>query len=293
MVMEMTEEMSVAGISDRLIAAMDRTGCNACVGLDPVLEKLPLAIDRTDPVHAIREFSLGVLESVAETVACLKLQSACYERYGAAGVGVIDEVLALAASHKLPVILDAKRGDIGISAAHYAAAAFERSSPPSWLTVNGYLGSETLEPYLEHGGIFVLVRTSNQGSAEFQSLRLDDGRTISDAMADMVAALAAPRRNAAGWSDVGAVVGATHPSEAEQLRNRMPSVVLLVPGIGAQGGCVADCKPLCGADGHGAILTASRSVIYAPTQHGELWTEAVATAAKSLAHETGTMAGLR
>jgi orotidine-5'-phosphate decarboxylase len=293
MVMEMTEDMSMAETADRLIAAMDRTGCNACVGLDPVLEKLPAAIDRTEPAEAIRAFSLGVLESVAEIVACLKIQSACYERYGAAGIGVLDEVLAAAESFKLPVILDAKRGDIGISAAHYAAAAFERPSPPSWLTVNGYLGSETLEPYLEHGGIFVLVRTSNQGSAELQSLRLEDGRSVSDAMADMVAKMAAPRRNTAGWSDVGAVVGATHPAEAEQLRGRMPGVVLLVPGIGAQGGSVADCKPLCGADGHGAILTASRSVIYATAASGQSWTDAVSAAATALAHETGTIAGLR
>lgn len=291
--MEMTEEMSVVGTVDRLLAAMDRTGCNACVGLDPVLEKLPASIDRTDAVEAIRVFSLGVLESVAQTVACLKVQSACYERYGAAGLGVLDEVLTAAESFNLPVILDAKRGDIGISAAHYAAAAFQRTSPPSWLTVNGYLGSETLEPYLEHGGIFVLVRTSNPGSAEFQSLRLEDGRSVSDAMADMVAKLAAPRRNAAGWSDVGGVVGATHPREAEQLRDRMPGVVLLVPGIGAQGGSVADCKPLCGPDGHGALLTASRSIIYAPADGGSSWTDAVSAAATALADETGTVAGLR
>jgi len=276
-----------------LADSMDRAGCNACVGLDPVLSTLPDAIDRSDPIAALRRFSLEVLEAVAPHIACIKVQSACYERYGASGVAIIDEVLAGAERLALPVILDAKRGDIGISASHYAAGVFTREAAPDWLTVNAYLGTETLEPYLEHGGIFVLVRTSNPGSAQIQGLRLDDGRTVAEAMADRLAELAGPRRNAQGWSDVGAVVGATHPAEAASLRDRMPGVILLVPGIGAQGGQVSDCGPLCGGDGHGAVLTASRSVIYAQGDSGESWQQAVAAAAARLADETGRVAGLR
>jgi orotidine-5'-phosphate decarboxylase len=108
----------------------------------------------------------------------------------------------------------------------------------------------------------------------------------------MVAELAANRRNEQGWSDVGAVVGATHPAEAESLRERMPGVILLVPGIGAQGGKVSDCAPLCGPDGYGAVLTASRSVIYPEGQSGD-WMQSIAEAAARLADETGRVAGLR
>jgi orotidine-5'-phosphate decarboxylase len=290
--MEMSDTHITLGRAAELAASMERAACNACVGLDPVLERLPAAIDRSDPIDAFRRFSLGVLEAVAPHVACLKVQSACFERYGAPGIAIIDEVMAAADVLNLPVILDAKRGDIGISAAHYAAGIFGRRGGPGWVTVNAYLGSETLEPYLEYGGIFVLVRTSNPGSVGFQGLRLDDGRTVAEAMADTVADLAAPRRNERGWSDVGAVVGATHPAEAESLRARMPGVILLVPGIGAQGGHVADCASLCGEDGFGAVLTASRSVIYPEPGSGS-WKQAVSDAAARLADETGRVAGLR
>ncbi|MDP6479351.1 MAG: orotidine-5'-phosphate decarboxylase [Phycisphaerales bacterium] len=276
----------------KLAAAMRRAACNACVGLDPVLANVPVAIDRSDPIDAIRRFSLGVLEAVAPHVACLKVQSACYERYGAAGVAIIDEIMVASDLLDLPVILDAKRGDIGISAAHYASGVFDRAAAPDWVTVNAYLGVETLEPYLEHGGIFVLVRTSNPGSVRLQGLRLDDGRTIAEAMADMVAELAANRRNEQGWSNVGAVVGSTHPAEAESLRERMPGVILLVPGIGAQGGKVSDCAPLCGADCCGAVLAASRSVLYPEGQSSD-WMQSIAEAAARFADETGRVAGLR
>ncbi len=288
--MQCNPDQIVCGPAKRLVEAMDRSGGAACVGLDPVLDRLPGGRS----IDAVRSFSLGVIDAVADHVACVKVQSACYERHGPEGVAIVDDVLAAAAERNLPVILDAKRGDIGVSAAHYAAAAFKRRGPaPDWLTVNGWLGRETMRPYLEHGGVFVLVRTSNPGAGEVQQLTLADGRTMSEAMADLVAAMAADRPAWQGWTDVGAVVGATHPSEAESLRDRMPGVILLVPGIGAQGGAVQDCKPLFGPDGHGALLTASRSVIYAEPKAGEDWTAAVSRAAPELAEESRTAAGLR
>jgi orotidine-5'-phosphate decarboxylase len=292
--METTHTQHTAGPVDRMIDSMDRVGSNACVGLDPVLSRLPSDIDQSNPVAAIAEFSLRVVEAVSPHVACLKVQSACYERFAAAGVAVIDDILREADARSLPVILDAKRGDIGISATHYAAAAFDRpGANPDWLTVNAWLGTETIEPYLECGGVFVLVRTSNPGSAQVQGLELADGRRMCEAMADLVADMSQKRIGKSKWSDVGAVVGATHASEAESLRDRMPGVMLLVPGIGAQGGRVEDCAPLCGDDGHGALLTASRSVIYAEPRAGESWTDAVSRAATSLAEETGRVARLR
>jgi orotidine-5'-phosphate decarboxylase len=273
---------------------MDRTGGAVCVGLDPVLDRLPSAIGASDPVDRIRSFSLGVVDAVSEIAACLKVQSACYERYGAAGVGVVSDIIRAAGERDLPVILDAKRGDIGITARHYAAAAFGGAGHGAdWLTVNGYLGGETVEPYLERGGVFVLVRTSNSGSGELQQLALADGRTVSEAMADIVAALAAPRIGPGGWSDVGAVVGATHPAEAASLRARMPGVICLVPGIGAQGGRMEDVADLCGPDGHGALFTASRSIIYADPKSGHDWLVAIRDAASALSDASGVVAGLQ
>ena len=274
---------------DTLHAAMQRSGSVACVGLDPVLERLPSSIPQADPTEAIRAFCLGVVESVAETVAAVKVQSACFERYGVAGVAVMQEVIQAASLRGTTVVLDAKRGDIGISAGHYAVSA--GTTGADWVTVNGYLGMDGGEPFLEQCGAFVLVRTSNPGSAAFQDEQLEDGRTVAELMADQVAAMAADRLGPSGWSDVGAVVGATHPEQAHQLRARLTGVTLLVPGIGAQGGTLEDCRPLVGPDGRGALLTASRSVIYA--QGDGDWKEAVADAAQRLADETGTMAGLR
>ncbi|MDP7029894.1 MAG: orotidine-5'-phosphate decarboxylase [Phycisphaerales bacterium] len=287
--MQRNPDQLVCGPAKRLVEAMDRSGSAACVGLDPVVDRLPPG----EPVEAIRAFSLGVIDAVAEHVACIKIQSACYERHGPDGLRVVDDVLAAAADRDVPVILDAKRGDIGVSAAHYAAAAFERPAAPDWLTVNGWLGGETIQPYLTCGGVFVLVRTSNPGAGEVQQLKLADGRTMSEAMADLVAGMAAARPSWQGWTDVGAVVGATHPAEAEALRARMPGVILLVPGIGAQGGTVDDCGPLFGPDGHGALVTASRSVIYAAPTSAPGWATAVSDAAAALAEESGAAAGLR
>ncbi|HJO15786.1 MAG TPA: orotidine-5'-phosphate decarboxylase [Phycisphaerales bacterium] len=274
---------------DTLHASMRRSGSIACVGLDPVLERLPESIDRPDPVDAIRSFSMGVVEAVAPHVAAIKVQSACFERFGPTGVQAMKDVLAAIPAHGAAVILDAKRGDIGISAHHYAAAASAMGA--HWVTVNGYLGMDGVEPFLEQCGAFVLVRTSNPGSSSFQDQRLADGRTVAESMADHVASLAAGRIGPSGWSDVGAVVGATHPTQAHQLRERLRGVTLLVPGIGAQGGTIEDCRPLCGDDGLGALLTASRSVIY--VSGGDNWSHDVREAAKQLAHDTGVMAGLR
>ena len=139
----------------RLLRSMDRTGCAACVGLDPVLDRIPSQEGFGNAVAAIRSFSLGVIDAVAERVACVKVQSACFERYGADGLEALSDVVDAATARDLPVILDAKRGDIGVSARHYAAAAFDSRGDRGvdWLTVNGYLGSETIEPYLERVGV--------------------------------------------------------------------------------------------------------------------------------------------
>ncbi|MFZ4574110.1 MAG: orotidine-5'-phosphate decarboxylase [Phycisphaerales bacterium] len=270
--------------ADVLTDAIRRHGSPACVGLDPVLENLPQAVRAThhEPLAAIREFSHGVVRAVAGVVPALKPQSACFERYGAAGVSVLEEIVAEAVRLGMVVVWDAKRGDIGTTSAHYAAAAVRLGAQS--VTVNGYLGRSGIAPFLERNlGVFVLVRTSNPDSDELQAQVLADGRTVAQAMADQVASIGAAVRGACGMSAVGAVVGATKSAEARELRERMPDQYFLVPGYGAQGGTAEDIRGMLRPDRGGVLVTASRSVIYAK---GETeWFESVRGAAVKLADE--------
>ncbi len=288
--------MSAEPFSDRLIDSIRNVGAPTCVGLDPVYEKLPDGVrSRTDdPIEAIEHFCLDVLTAVKGLCASVKFQSACFERYGAPGMRMLRDLTIAAHNHGLPVILDAKRGDIGISAQHYAHAAFgaDTAQPlggADALTVSGYLGPDTVEPFLQPGrGVFVLVRTSNPGSDSVQGLKLQDGRTVAEMMADHVAALGAGRTGRHGYSDVGAVVAATKPQDALALRARMPRQIFLVPGYGAQGGIAADIKNLLDSRsecGGGVLITASRSVIYAFEPGDVTWQRAVTRAALKFCNE--------
>lgn len=269
--------------ADRLMAAFASVGAPVSVGLDPVLERMPAELASVAPAVALERFSLGVLEAVRESAACVKLQSACYERFGPDGVRALHTVSHAAEAMGFEVILDAKRGDIGISADHYAAASLLHRA--RWTTVNGYLGADGILPFLgpkpTATGAFVLVRTSNPSGDAFQSLRLTDGRTVAEAMADLVRGLGRDHCGACGLSALGAVVGATKRQDAAELRSRMPEQVFLVPGFGAQGGGVDDVLPCFRGDGTGAIITASRSVIYPEVSPGVSWQVAVGRAARS------------
>lgn len=277
-------------------------GAPACVGLDPVLERLPAAVRQgePDPVKAIRRFCLGVLEAVADHVPCVKVQSACFERYRAAGFDAFFEMIERARALGMLVIADAKRGDIDASSAHYAAGLLAGADGPDALTVNAYLGADGLEPFLrvasrEGKGLFALVRTSNPGGDALQSLRLADGRSVSEAVADLIAEAGAAQADYlgdSGYSLLGAVVGATKPQDAVALRARMPQQIFLVPGWGAQGGGARDVQACFKPDGTGAIVTASRSVIYAFEAAGdEPWTRAVERAARDLKQQLAFVAG--
>jgi orotidine-5'-phosphate decarboxylase len=286
--------------SDRLAAAIERVGSPACVGLDPVLEMLPEEIRRQNaaPADMISEFCMGVLDAVQPFVGVVKPQSACFERHGAPGFAALREVIAAARSRGLLVVLDAKRGDIGFTAEHYAHAAMGSEQPSlaaDAMTVSGYLGPDTIEPFLRPGrGVFVLVRTSNPGSDAVQSQRLADGRSVAEMMADIVATLGRGRRGRRGLSDVGAVVGATKAADGRALRARMPDQIFLVPGYGAQGGTLEDCRSLLrpGAPGPaegGVLVSASRSVIY-PAAAGSGWRGTVSDAAARFRDELARLA---
>lgn len=304
--------------ADDLIDAIDQKATPVCVGIDPVFERLPEGLRRgredgpAARVDAIFEFVMELIETVAPLVPCVKLQSACFERYGPDGVHAYYSLIEAAVSRDLIVIGDAKRGDIGATAAHYAAATLlDPAAPageedeeggddlaaPDAVTVNAYFGEDGLRPFLdlarqESKGVFALVRTSNPGGDAIQALRLSDGRSVAEAVGGVVAELGdePPYLGESGYSLLGAVVGATRPEDAARLRTIMPRQIFLVPGFGAQGGGAEDVRACFNADGKGAIVTASRSIIYAyENQPTGDWRDAVAAATRDMIRQIAAL----
>ena len=291
--------------ADRLLAAIERKGSPVCVGLDPVFERLPEELrrgagDAEERVRRIVTFCERVLDVVAPIVAGVKPQSAHFEAYGAAGVKAYFDVVGMAQELGLVVIGDVKRNDIGPTAEAYAAGHLSGEDKPDAITINGYLGRDGLDPFVdvarrEGKGVFVLVRTSNPSAAAVQDLACSDGRKLYEHMAAEVASLGDDEAliGTSGYSCVGAVVGATYPAEARGLRGIMPRQMFLVPGYGAQGAGASDCAAAFGPDGTGAIVNASRSVIFAYEQVFEAsvsgvevdWAGRIERAARAFAEE--------
>lgn len=273
--------------ADRLLHAIRSKGSPICVGIDPIYDLLPDSIagapdertanDYESVIDAIFAFTTRVLKIVAPLVPCVKFQSAYFEKYLWEGVESYYSLIQEAAELDLLVIGDVKRGDIGSTAAAYAAAHL--ADPPAddlddvvvpdAITVNPMLGLDTLAPFIETArdfgkGLFVLVRTSNPGSAALQDAKLEDGRTWSQALAEALHPLAMSEGlvGPSGYSSVGAVVGATQPQTIRGLRQRLPQSIFLLPGYGTQG-ATADMTREAFRDGQGAIVSASRSILYA------------------------------
>lgn len=283
------------------------------MGIDPVFERLPSrliqGIDATPAqalarVEAIERYVRGVLRSVAPHVPVVKFQSACFERYLWPGLECLRRLMAEARAMGLLVINDAKRGDIGISSDHYAHGCLSDTAfgdlPASGadaLTVSPYLGADGIEPFVklaraEGKGLFALVRTSNPGGDALQSLKLSDGRTVAEAVAQLMAQAGAGDVGLCGYSLLGAVVGATKASDAVRLREMMPRQVFLVPGFGAQGGGADDVRACFKKDRSGAIITASRSVLFAYEKPAtDDWTGAIEAAAVKMKQEIAAILG--
>ena len=283
--------------ADDLTAAITDKHAPVCVGLDPSYDRLPVSIREKfgdDRAGAIREFCTEVIHAVAPIVPAVKPQIAYFEVHHAPGVELYFDMVALARAAGLIVIGDIKRGDIGSTAQAYAQAHLGGENCPDAVTVNGYLGADGLEPFIEEGnaggkGIFVLVRTSNPSGATVQDFANASGKKFYEHMAAQVATLGQHSVGASGYSRVGAVVGATYPDEARQLREMMPEQIFLVPGYGAQGATAADCAASFKPDGTGAIVNASRSVIYAFDKNPDIdWRQAIQQAAKDLASDVAS-----
>lgn len=262
----------------RLDEAMEKTGSLLCVGLDPRVDRLE------EPVE---DFCRRIIDATWEAAVAFKPNAAFFEALGLDGHQRLATVLGHCPPGRI-MVLDAKRGDIGISAEHYAAAAAGIGAHA--ITVSGYLGMSTVEPYLKAGlGVFVLVRTSNPDSDTVQSECLTGGETVAEMMARRVAALGKGWMGASGMSSVGAVVGATKAADAKALRAIMPEQFFLVPGYGAQGGTADDVRAMLTPARGGVLVTASRSVIYPTSELGVAWQAAVSRAAKGFASEVAAV----
>ncbi len=257
-----------------------------CVGLDPVIAKLPEGIAKD--IGGVKDFCIGIIDAVAADAAAVKPQLAYFELLGWEGMKVFFEVCEYAKKKNLVVIADGKRNDIGSTCEAYADAYLGKNSPIDALTVTPYLGSDGVAPFMERcakndKGIYVLVKTSNESSGDLQDLPIGD-EVVHEHMAQLVESWATQLLGAKGnLSAVGAVVGATYPEESRYLRTLMPHVPFLIPGYGAQGGTAEDAALGFLPDGTGAIVNASRSILYA--SKGKDWQEAASKATKTMSNE--------
>ncbi len=292
--------------ADRLIAATKIKKSHVVVGLDPRWSALPPQLKTTATVHnelgpqaaalAFYQFGRAIIDAVHDVAVAIKPQLAFYEQYGPWGMHALVQTVEYARQQGLLVIADAKRGDIGSTAVAYAQAyigGLAATDEPAWslqadaVTVNAYLGSDGVNPFVQAGaatgsGIFALVKTSNQSSGELQD-QLIEGEPVYAKMARMVNAWGKDLVGNEGYSSVGAVVGATYPEEAAQLRQLMPQAIFLVPGYGAQGGSAQDVLPAFNPDGLGAVVSSSRGIIFAYQQDPQYGAEEYADAARAAA----------
>ena len=264
--------MSTTHFADRLVARIGERNSRLVVGLDPHWHLIPQSFKDRFPKGAVAqvlvEFILAAVDACAPYAAAFKPQVAFFEQFGVPGFEALTRILQTLREKNQLVIADAKRNDIGSTAQAYAQAYFGGpDQPPPFpadaLTVNGYLGSDGIKPFLNpEKGIFVLVKTSNPSSGELQDLTLSGGDTVAGNMARAVAQWNRESIGSSGYGNAGAVIGATYPEHMQRLRKHMPHSLILVPGYGAQGGAEAAVAAAFNPDGLGALINSSRGILF-------------------------------
>ena len=290
---------------EKLVERIKKLEAPIVVGLDPTLNFVPgFLLDKAvnekgetleAAADAIFEFNKKIVDAVYDLIPAVKPQIAMYEQFGIPGLMAYKQTVDYCHEKGLLVIGDAKRGDIGSTSTAYAIGHLGKVKIGSteiapidtdFLTINPYMGSDSVVPFVEEckkydKGLFILVKTSNPSSGEFQDQKVGKkavyelvGKKVDEWGAELV-------RN--GYSDVGAVVGATYPEMGEVLREIMPKAYILVPGYGAQGGTAAELKPFFNKDGLGAIVNSSRGIIaaYKQDKYAEYGAEGFAEAARA------------
>lgn len=274
---------------DKLIAKIQKTGAPIVVGLDPMLNYIPEHIQKKafaeygetleGAAEAIWQFNKEIVDKTYDLIPAVKPQIAMYEQFGIEGLKAYKKTIDYCKSKDLVVIGDIKRGDIGSTSAAYAVGHLGKVQVGSkcyvpfdedFATVNPYLGSDGVKPFIEvckeeNKGLFILVKTSNPSSGEFQD-QLVNGRPLYELVGEKVAQWGEEHVGQSGYSYIGAVVGATYPEMGATLRKLMPKTFILVPGYGAQGGKGKDLVNFFNEDGLGAIVNSSRGIIAAYKQ---------------------------
>ena len=303
--MEAATALATSLFGDRLAAAVERKRSQVLAGLDPRPEQLPVelrgeaALGREQAAAACARFCCGIVDAVAPYVVGVKPQIAFFEALGSAGMRAFEDVCAYARAAELIVLADAKRGDIGSTARAYAAAYLEsrEGKPPlaDAITVQVYLGRESLEPFLsaarrEGAGLFCVLKTSNAGG-DVQDLALSDGRPLWHHVARLVGSWGEELVGEHGLSSVGAVVGATHPRSVGEARRLLPQSILLLPGVGAQGATPADVARAFTSGPASALVSSSRALIYAFRSSDLDWRAAAGAEAARLSREIWAISG--
>jgi orotidine-5'-phosphate decarboxylase len=304
--MEAGATVATACFADRIAEAVERKRTQLVVGLDPRPELFPVELKgeaqlgREGAARATARFCCGIVDAVAPHVVAVKPQLAFFELLGSDGARAFEEVCEYARTAGLLVIADGKRGDIGSTSRAYASAYLEPRAGGApladALTVNPYLGRDSLEPFLlaarrDGAGLFCLVKTSNAGSADVQDAVLRDGHPLWHHVARLVAEWAEEVVGERGFSAVGAVVGATHPRAIGEARRLLPQSILLLPGVGAQGATPADVARAFTLGPASALVNASRSVLYAFRAGHDDWRAAAGSEAARLRREVWAVAG--
>jgi orotidine-5'-phosphate decarboxylase len=295
---------------DRLCGAVKKKRTPLVVGLDPVYSRLPSAIknhrsmndefDAAAAVDAILDFCTQTMRIIAPITAAVKINIAFFEKYLSEGIESYYSLISEADNLDLEIIGDVKRGDIGHTAELYAEAHLQNPElagledilAPDAITVNGFAGTEGIEPFANMAdqqgkGVFVWVRASNPSAAAIQDFADTNGQKLYEKIAEVVNEIATKpdRIGGSGYSNVGMIVGGTAPEVTTALREKYDKVWFLVPGYGSQGATAADCVRFCKADGTGALISTSRSIIYAyekpqyKEQFGDDWKRCIEQAA--------------
>ncbi len=281
--------------ADRLTAQIEKTGNPTVMGLDPLVEYIPdeMLLYYGNQVEdksmatamAIFEFNRMLIDATCDIIPAVKPQFAYYEMYGVHGMEALRRTISYAKEKGMLVIADAKRNDIGSTASAYANAIIGETTlwdqsltcmyDADAITLNAYLGIDGIKPFIDVAkirgkGMYILVRTSNPSAGDFQDLRMEDGHTLYEKVAQKVSDWGEDLVGESGFSSVGAVVGATWPEQALALRKIMPKSLILVPGYGAQGGSAAAAAVNFDRSGKGAIVNASRSLMCAWKKRDDL-----------------------
>ncbi len=290
---------------DKLVENIKKTNAPIVVGLDPMLSYVPEQIQKKafeeygetleGAAEAIWQYNKGIVDATYDLIPAVKPQIAMYEQFGIEGLKAFKKTVDYCKSKGLVVIGDIKRGDIGSTSTAYAVGHLGKVTVGSktyagfdedFVTVNPYLGTDGVKPFVdvckeENKGIFVLVKTSNPSSGEFQD-RVIDGKPLYEIVGEMVDKWGADVIGKSGYSAVGAVVGATYPEMGKVLRDIMPKSFILVPGYGAQGGKASDLTHYFNEDGLGAIVNSSRGIIaaYKQEKYAQFGAEAYADASR-------------